>query len=158
MGDLRLPGLIDVHVHLREPGGEHKENITSGTAAALAGGVTLVLDMPNTYPPIVDADMLSHKRRLVRRQGTVRRRPLFGSHRRQCFGSSQYSERGSRTKDLPRSDLSVPLRMRNLSRSCIPLSHLAHRPSDCCPRGGVVSGHCHRPGAQLWPTIAPLSH
>ncbi|MDQ7030383.1 MAG: amidohydrolase family protein [Ardenticatenia bacterium] len=51
---VRLPGLVDVHVHLREPGGEHKETFATGTAAALAGGVTLVLAMPNTSPPIVD--------------------------------------------------------------------------------------------------------
>jgi carbamoyl-phosphate synthase/aspartate carbamoyltransferase/dihydroorotase len=62
---MRLPGLIDVHVHLREPGGEHKEDITTGSAAALAGGVSFVLDMPNTYPPIIDADALAFKRRLV---------------------------------------------------------------------------------------------
>ncbi len=65
MATLRLPGLIDVHVHLREPGGEQKEDITSGTAAALAGGVTLVLDMPNTTPPVVDAGALAHKGRLA---------------------------------------------------------------------------------------------
>jgi carbamoyl-phosphate synthase/aspartate carbamoyltransferase/dihydroorotase len=62
---MRLPGLIDVHVHLREPGGEQKEDMTSGSAAALAGGVTLVLDMPNTYPPIIDAGALALKQRLV---------------------------------------------------------------------------------------------
>jgi dihydroorotase len=62
---LRLPGLIDVHVHLREPGGEHKEDIGSGSAAALAGGVTLILDMPNTSPPIVDAETLALKRRVA---------------------------------------------------------------------------------------------
>ncbi len=52
---LRLPGLIDPHVHLREPGATHKEDWDSGTAAALAGGFTLVLAMPNTQPPIFDA-------------------------------------------------------------------------------------------------------
>lgn len=51
MPTLRLPGLTDVHVHLREPGYEHKEDFYSGTAAALAGGITTVLDMPNTQPP-----------------------------------------------------------------------------------------------------------
>ena len=51
---MRLPGLIDVHVHLREPGATHKEDFASGTAAALAGGLTMVLAMPNTNPPIVD--------------------------------------------------------------------------------------------------------
>lgn len=53
-----LPGLVDVHVHLRYPGGTHKETIATGTAAALAGGVTAVLGMPNTQPPIVDAAAL----------------------------------------------------------------------------------------------------
>ncbi|CAG0885196.1 unnamed protein product [Cyprideis torosa] len=50
---IRFPGLVDVHVHLREPGGEHKEDWTSGTAAALAGGITMVCAMPNTDPAIV---------------------------------------------------------------------------------------------------------
>jgi carbamoyl-phosphate synthase/aspartate carbamoyltransferase/dihydroorotase len=52
MTTLHLPGLVDAHVHLREPGGIHKEDIASGTAAALAGGVVAVLDMPNNLPPI----------------------------------------------------------------------------------------------------------
>jgi carbamoyl-phosphate synthase/aspartate carbamoyltransferase/dihydroorotase len=52
MPDLLLPGLIDVHTHLRVPGGEHKEDFATGTAAALAGGVTMVLGMPNTNPPL----------------------------------------------------------------------------------------------------------
>ena len=46
------PGLIDVHVHLREPGGEHKETIASGARAAAAGGFTAVCAMPNTDPPV----------------------------------------------------------------------------------------------------------
>jgi carbamoyl-phosphate synthase/aspartate carbamoyltransferase/dihydroorotase len=56
---LTLPGAIDVHVHLRSPGQEHKESVASGTAAALAGGVTCVLAMPNTRPPITDRDRLA---------------------------------------------------------------------------------------------------
>jgi carbamoyl-phosphate synthase / aspartate carbamoyltransferase / dihydroorotase len=55
---LRIPGLIDPHVHLREPGATHKEDWASGTAAALAGGFTLVLAMPNTSPPVCNADSL----------------------------------------------------------------------------------------------------
>lgn len=46
------PGLVDVHVHLREPGGEAKETISTGTRAAAAGGITSVLSMPNTNPPM----------------------------------------------------------------------------------------------------------
>ena len=55
---LKLPGLIDPHVHLREPGATHKEDWDSGTAAALAGGFTAVLAMPNTQPPVTDAATL----------------------------------------------------------------------------------------------------
>src|SRR5262245_11876576 len=44
------PGLIDMHVHLREPGQEHKETVASGAAAAVAGGFTAVACMPNTAP------------------------------------------------------------------------------------------------------------
>ena len=59
---LMLPGLVDVHVHLRVPGGEHKETVETGTAAALAGGVTAVLAMPNTHPPLVDGASLDTAR------------------------------------------------------------------------------------------------
>jgi carbamoyl-phosphate synthase/aspartate carbamoyltransferase/dihydroorotase len=52
---MRLPGLIDPHVHLREPGQTHKEDWNTGTSAALAGGITMILAMPNTRPPIIDA-------------------------------------------------------------------------------------------------------
>lgn len=52
---VRLPGLIDVHVHVREPGATHKEDYTTCTSAALAGGVTLICAMPNTQPTITDA-------------------------------------------------------------------------------------------------------
>ena len=55
---LKLPGLVDPHVHLREPGATHKEDWDSGTCAALAGGFTMVLAMPNTQPPIFDAETL----------------------------------------------------------------------------------------------------
>ncbi|OGN73690.1 MAG: hypothetical protein A2X25_15130 [Chloroflexi bacterium GWB2_49_20] len=55
---IKLPGIIDPHVHLREPGQTHKEDWGSGTMSALAGGITLVLAMPNTKPPIFDAATL----------------------------------------------------------------------------------------------------
>ena len=55
---LKLPGLIDPHVHVREPGQTHKEDWDTATQAALAGGVTTILGMPNTKPPIFDAATL----------------------------------------------------------------------------------------------------
>jgi dihydroorotase len=50
-GLIVAPGLIDMHVHLREPGGAQKETIATGTRAAAAGGFTTILAMPNTTPP-----------------------------------------------------------------------------------------------------------
>lgn len=55
---IQLPGLIDPHVHVREPGQTHKEDWDTVTQAALAGGVTAILAMPNTKPPIFDASTL----------------------------------------------------------------------------------------------------
>jgi dihydroorotase len=59
---IHLPGLVDVHTHLRVPGGEHKEDFASGTAAALAGGFTQILAMPNTSPPLATLDVLQATR------------------------------------------------------------------------------------------------
>jgi dihydroorotase-like cyclic amidohydrolase len=50
-GKVVAPGFIDLHVHLREPGEEYKEDIATGTAAAAAGGFTTLVAMPNTRPP-----------------------------------------------------------------------------------------------------------
>lgn len=63
MTTIRLPGLVDAHVHLREPGYEHKEDFLSGTAAALAGGITTVLEMPNTRPPTATPEAFREKAR-----------------------------------------------------------------------------------------------
>src|SRR3989338_5334531 len=60
-----LPGLIDCHVHFREPGLTHKEDFLTGSMAAAKGGVTTVLDMPNTIPPTTTIDALEQKRRLA---------------------------------------------------------------------------------------------
>ena len=63
---LTLPGLIDPHVHLRDPGQTHKENFTTGTAAALAGGFTTILDMPNNATPVTTAERLLEKQKIAR--------------------------------------------------------------------------------------------
>lgn len=58
-----LPGLIDTQVHFREPGMEHKEDIASGSLAAVCGGVTTFFEMPNTVPTTTTADALADKLR-----------------------------------------------------------------------------------------------
>jgi len=60
-GQYILPGLIEVHGHMREPGHTQKGDIPHETQAALAGGVTTILDMPNTNPPTVTIDLLKEK-------------------------------------------------------------------------------------------------
>lgn len=68
-GKLVLPGLIDPQVHFREPGLEHKEDLASGSLAAIAGGVTSFCEMPNTRPATVDPQLLADK--LQRAQNRV---------------------------------------------------------------------------------------
>lgn len=60
-GALLLPGAIDPQVHFREPGAPHKEDLGSGSRAAVAGGVTSFLEMPNTDPPTIDQHALDDK-------------------------------------------------------------------------------------------------
>ena len=62
MNTITLPGLIDIHTHMRVPGGEHKEDFATGTAAALAGGVTMLLAMPNTTPPLTTPAVMQQTR------------------------------------------------------------------------------------------------
>jgi dihydroorotase len=61
-----LPGVIDTQVHFREPGAEHKEDLESGSRAAVMGGVTAVFEMPNTNPLTVSAEALADKLRRAR--------------------------------------------------------------------------------------------
>ncbi|MHA1587279.1 MAG: amidohydrolase family protein, partial [Candidatus Thorarchaeota archaeon] len=56
-----LPGAIDIHVHLRDLNNSDKEDFATGTRAAAAGGVTTVIDMPNSNPPTLDRDSLAEK-------------------------------------------------------------------------------------------------
>lgn len=62
-GKLISPGWIDMHVHLREPGQEHKETVATGTRAAAFGGFTAVACMPNTDPPIATRDVVEFVRK-----------------------------------------------------------------------------------------------
>src|SRR5690625_1676591 len=71
-GHLLTPGFVDVHVHLREPGGEHKETITSGTAAAARGGFTTICSMPNTSPVPDQVDQVKWILQKIKQDANVR--------------------------------------------------------------------------------------
>lgn len=66
-----MPGLVDMHVHLREPGREDKETITSGTSSALKGGVTSVLAMPNTTPCIDSKEAIGLLKKIIKQTAKV---------------------------------------------------------------------------------------
>ena len=70
-GCIVCPGFIDAHVHLREPGGIHKETIASGSRAAAAGGFTSVVCMPNTNPPCDNVSVIELIRSIAERKAIV---------------------------------------------------------------------------------------
>jgi dihydroorotase-like cyclic amidohydrolase len=119
-----IPGAIDVHVHIREPGMTHKEDWTTGTRAAAAGGVTTVFDMPNTDPPTWDLEALAIKREAAERQahvnfglyGLVDERkldslePLMDAGERRCGAGSLRGAGGARASlHHPRRELAHAL-------------------------------------------------
>lgn len=70
-GKFVLPGMVDMHVHLRDPGNPDRENFESGTRAAAAGGVTSVMDMPNTVPATVTVKAFEEKKAIASRKSLV---------------------------------------------------------------------------------------
>jgi len=64
MSLIKIPGLIDIHVHLREPGATHKEDFNTGSRAAIAGGFTYIIDMPNNPDPTISSERLEEKVKL----------------------------------------------------------------------------------------------
>ncbi|MBI3034202.1 dihydroorotase [Candidatus Woesearchaeota archaeon] len=75
-GNIALPGVIDAHVHCREPGLTGKEDFRSASMAAAAGGVTTFIDMPNSSPPTTSVKLLDEKRRIASERCIVN----FGFH------------------------------------------------------------------------------
>lgn len=88
------PGFIDMHVHLREPGFEYKEDIASGTRAAAAGGFTTVCCMPNTDPVIDNAAIATFVRERAKKSGVVNVLPIG------CITKQQEGKELSEMADL----------------------------------------------------------
>lgn len=87
-----LPGIIDTHVHFRTPGAEYKEDWETGSFAAAAGGVTTVIDMPNTNPPTTTPEQLEKKRETASKQSLVN----FGFF----YGIETESEKNNTPKNI----------------------------------------------------------
>ena len=75
-GFIVAPGLVDMHVHLRDPGQTHKEDIASGTAAAVRGGFTAVACMPNTTPPLDHPTLVEYVLSRAAKAGACRVWPI----------------------------------------------------------------------------------
>ena len=71
-GRLLVPGLVDVHIHLREPGGEHKETIVTGSKAAARGGYTTVCAMPNTNPVPDHPEQVQNLNKKLKEEAVIR--------------------------------------------------------------------------------------
>jgi dihydroorotase len=94
-----LPGAIDSHTHFREPGQVYKEGIVNGSKAAMKGGVTTVLDMPNNKPPCNTEERLAEKRKLFSEKCLVN----WGLHIEASAGTHQSSSSGPSGGRLPSS-------------------------------------------------------
>jgi dihydroorotase len=68
---LILPAGIDIHVHFRQPGGTEKEDFESGSLSAAFGGLSCIMDMPNTKPPTLDPESFSEKKKIARRSSFI---------------------------------------------------------------------------------------
>ena len=96
-----VPGLIDLHVHLREPGEEYKEDIGSGARAAAAGGFTTIVAMPNTRPVIDNAELVHFVKERGQQAGLCRVLPT-GAVTRGQKESLQDVSRQPRAQARPR--------------------------------------------------------
>ncbi|MGI5971508.1 MAG: dihydroorotase [Oscillospiraceae bacterium] len=90
-GLILSPGFIDLHVHLREPGYEHKETIASGTYAAAAGGYTTVCAMPNLSPVPDSLEALEAEKQIIKRDARIRVFP---------YGAITLGQRGEKLADM----------------------------------------------------------
>jgi dihydroorotase len=70
-GKVILPGIVDLHVHVREPGYAYKEDYLSASQAAAAGGVTTMVDMPNVEPPTIDVKLFEEKKALAQQKSVI---------------------------------------------------------------------------------------
>ena len=121
------PGWMDMHVHLREPGYEHKETIATGSRAALAGGFTDVACMPNTDPPIYTRDVVE----FVRERATA---TPVGVHPIACVSKERAGEEIAEMADLRAggavafSDDGAPVQKAGLMRRALEYSSMLDRP------------------------------
>ena len=130
-----LPGCLDLHVHLRDPGLTEKEDFASGTRSAALGGVTTVVDMPNTLPPVRTAAVLEAKRAAVRGRAAV------------DYGLYGAPSSGQTVADLQGADAFKVFMAETTGGLKIDATALADVLAAAAPSGKLVSVHAEDPGA-----------
>ncbi|MBN2336015.1 allantoinase AllB [Candidatus Bathyarchaeota archaeon] len=129
-GKVVLPGMVDMHVHLRDPGFPERENFESGTRAAAAGGVTTVVDMPNTVPATVTVKAFEDKKKIANAKSIVDFAFIGGAGEVPTEDIIAVSDAGAtafksfliaRFKELAASDYTLLKHMRTLSELDKPL-------------------------------------
>lgn len=163
-GLIALPGLVDLHTHLREPGGEASETVLTGTRAAAAGGFTAVHAMANTSPVADTAGVVEQVQRLGERHGYATVRPIGAVT--VGLGGEQLAEIGAMARS------SAAVRVFSDDGMCVHDPLLMRRALEYVATfGGVVAQHAQEPrlteGAQMnesalsgelgltgWPAVA----
>lgn len=142
-GKVVLPGMVDMHVHLRDPGNPERENFESGTKAAAAGGVTTVIDMPNTVPATVTVEAFDEKKNIAKKKSIVDFAFIGGAGEIPTENIVALADAGAtgfksfliaRFKELAASDYTLLRHMRTLSELDLPL--LVH-----AENGNIVDGY-----------------
>ncbi|MCR4430408.1 MAG: dihydroorotase [Tepidanaerobacteraceae bacterium] len=130
-------GLIDMHVHFREPGYEYKEDIETGSRSAAAGGFTSVACMPNTAPPVDNAAMVEYIKARASKSGIVRVHPVGcvskGREGREMAEMGDMAEAGA----VAFSDDGSPVYDGSLMRKALQYASMFDR---------VIINHCEEPG------------
>jgi len=163
MGYTVAPGFVDVHVHLREPGGEHKETIATGTAAAAAGGFTTICPMPNTRPVPDDRETLDALFKKIEETASVRVFPYAAISKNQLgqelVAFEQLTDAFAFTDDGVGVQSAAVMREAMKRAAAVEKSIIAHCEDDSLKAGCVHEGaYSAREGLQGIPSLAESIH
>lgn len=157
------PGFVDIHVHLREPGGEHKETIATGTAAAAAGGFTTICPMPNTRPVPDDRQTLDALFQKIEETASVRVLPYAAISKNQLgqelVAFDQLTDVVAFTDDGVGVQTATVMRTAMQHAARLGKTIVAHCEDDSLKAGCVHEGnYSRREGLQGIPSLAESIH
>lgn len=130
-----LPGLVDLHVHLRDPGFETAEDLQSGTCAAVAGGFTTVCAMPNTQPPPDDPQKIMHMRANIQQKAFCRV---------EVVAAASKGRKGQRPVNIAACQAAGAVAFSDDGDAVADLSVLQETLLRCAFTKAVLSDHCER--------------